>query len=605
MKKQKTHGNIQNIWYYLKIWGRTFPWGLFFILFSVPMGILAIYEQIRIPQLLIGGLESNLPGNVIFTRMAWAFLWMTGAKLFMELSETKLMTRGSRPLMWLYSVPIHKKLFKMKYQQLISSSVQNKLAKVENIVLRGGGGDQIHFFGVKFSNLLIALVGSAVFASDIFRVDGILLLVIFLSVFFNLGYGVYAGKCSAQNMRERSEWEKKELYFVKISENRAYAKDIRLYKWLEPIKRAFQFYHKKHASYLKKEARVLFGGGALNALSLFFRDILAYTYLMHQLIHGILKISDFVFLAALIMQFSAWMEAIVFNFNELILFSAQMEQLRDFIELEEQDPFQGQGCAAKVCDCPEIEFSHLTYGYPESEEYIFEDFNLKIKSGEKLALVGINGAGKTTLMHLLMGLLEPVKGKILIDGKDSKEFKQEEYYQLFSPVFQDVIIFPETVAVNIAGEKEYDPERMKQAIRGAGMEDFIQTLEQGEKTPLVQESDEEAIDLSGGMNQRLLLARALYKDAKINILDEPTAALDPLAESRIYEEYARMSLNKTSVFISHRLASTRFCDRIILLENGKIEEEGSHEALMALQGKYYQMYRVQSKYYQEGGEYED
>ena len=122
---------------------------------------------------------------------------------------------------------------------------------------------------------------------------------------------------------------------------------------------------------------------------------------------------------------------------------------------------------------------------------------------------------------------------------------------------------------------------------------------------MVQESDEEAIDLSGGMNQRLLLARALYKDAKINILDEPTAALDPLAESRIYEEYARMSLNKTSVFISHRLASTRFCDRIILLENGKIEEEGSHEALMALQGKYYQMYRVQSKYYQEGGEYED
>ena len=131
------------------------------------MGILAIYEQIRIPQLLIGGLESNLPGNVIFPRMAWAFLWMTGAKLFMELSETKLMTRGSRPLMWLYSVPIHKKLFKMKYQQLISSSVQNKLAKVENIVLRGGGGDQIHFFGVKFSNLLIALVGSAVFASQL------------------------------------------------------------------------------------------------------------------------------------------------------------------------------------------------------------------------------------------------------------------------------------------------------------------------------------------------------------------------------------------------------------------------------------------------------
>ena len=202
-------------------------------------------------------------------------------------------------------------------------------------------------------------------------------------------------------------------------------------------------------------------------------------------------------------------------------------------------------------------------------------------------------------MHLLMGLLDPTEGSVLIDGKNSTDFKKTEYYNLFSPVFQDINIFPETFAANIAGTENINEEKLKDAINSSGLNEMVSNLPNGSQTILVKESNDEAIDLSGGQNQRMLLARALYKNAKINILDEPTAALDPIAESKIYEEYDAMSKEKTSIFISHRLASTKFCDRIILLEHGKIIEEGTHNELMNQNKTYRKMYDVQSKYYKE------
>ena len=204
-------------------------------------------------------------------------------------------------------------------------------------------------------------------------------------------------------------------------------------------------------------------------------------------------------------------------------------------------------------------------------------------------------------MLLLMGLLQPSSGRILIDGYHSKEFNKEDYYKLFSPVFQDINIFPESINSNVAGTLSYDNGRVERAIYESGMSAFVSSLAEKGDTFLVKTSREKSIDLSGGQNQRLLLARALYKNGKINILDEPTAALDPIAESKIYEEYNEMSKNKTSIFISHRLASTKFCNRIILLEYGKIIEEGTQYELMENAGGYREMFEVQSQYYRNGG----
>lgn len=230
---------------------------------------------------------------------------------------------------------------------------------------------------------------------------------------------------------------------------------------------------------------------------------------------------------------------------------------------------------------------------------------MKIRSGEKIALVGVNGAGKTTLMHLLMGLLEVNEGKILIDGHDSRKFSKEQYYLLFSPVFQDITVFPETINANIAGTINFDKQKVENAICNSGLKDFVESLPQKGDTYLVKTSRKGAIDLSGGISQKMLIARAFYKDAPINILDEPTAALDPVSECNLYEVYNTMCEEKTAIFISHRLASTKFCDRVLLLENGNVIEEGTHSELMQSDGYYKDMFMLQSSYYAESEEFSD
>ena len=218
--------------------------------------------------------------------------------------------------------------------------------------------------------------------------------------------------------------------------------------------------------------------------------------------------------------------------------------------------------------------------------------------------MGVNGAGKSTFVKLLCGALRPKQGTVLVNGIDSKRFRKRDYYSLFSAVFQKSGFLPVSITENIVlnVKKEPDMENMWNCIRMAGLERKIKSLPQGADTCLVKHISENGTELSGGEEQRLLLARALYKDAPVLVLDEPTAALDPIAENEIYQKYYEFTKEKTAIFISHRLASTRFCDRIILLDKGTIIECGTHEELMALGGKYAEMFQIQSQYYKNGEE---
>ena len=599
MEKSDTKLNLfNNIFYYLGVWLKTFPAGIFFMLISVPIRIFMIYQTILIPKTIILGIETGTEAKPILLSILTAGLLITACKIIIQVLETKLMALGSRPLFHIYSVPVNKKMFELNYQTLISPEVQTKITKVKNIVMTGSSGGPFHFFGLNLSFLLTAIAGAFFFSSGIISIDLILLFIVLASGTVNLLYGIYTGKYTQKNMEDRGDDEKKESYILTTAEDRRFAKDIRLYKMKDWLIENFEHYHGRVKKFLRAESNVQAGGKILNALMIFIRDVFAYIYLIYQLNAGTIAVSQFVFLIGLVMEFSKWMDAIVLQISNLIIFNSELSQIRIFLNTPDEKT-GGELTVNDTSEKPSIEFKNLSFRYSENAAWIFKDFNLKIDAGEKLALVGINGAGKTTLMHLLMGLLEPTEGSVLIDGKNSTDFKKTEYYNLFSPVFQDINIFPETFAANIAGTENINEEKLKDAITSSGLNEMVSSLPNGIQTILVKESNDEAIDLSGGQNQRMLLARALYKNAKINILDEPTAALDPIAESKIYEEYDAMSKEKTSIFISHRLASTKFCDRIILLEHGKIIEEGTHNELMNQNKTYRNMYDVQSKYYKE------
>ena len=240
-------------------------------------------------------------------------------------------------------------------------------------------------------------------------------------------------------------------------------------------------------------------------------------------------------------------------------------------------------------------------GYPGADADTIHDLSLTVHPGEKLAIVGLNGAGKTTLVKLLCGLLDPVQGAVLLNGRDIRAFDRRKYYALFSAVFQEFSVLDVTIAEQIAQCAEgIDYKRIADCAEKAGLTAMIERLPEGLQTHMGREVYLDGVLFSGGETQRLMLARALYKNGPILLLDEPTAALDPIAENDIYMKYNDMTAGKTSVFISHRLASTRFCDRIIFIADGNIAEEGTHESLLALGGAYAKLFEVQSRYYQEG-----
>lgn len=550
-EKIKTHTLIDNIFYYLGILKKVFPVGILLMLLSVPVGVFIIYQTIKIPRIIIAGVETSAePKQVLFFVFS-AVLVITICKMLLQIFETCLMTLGSRSLFYLYSVYINKKIFELQYQTLISAEVRAKLIKVKDIVMAKGNCGGLHFFPLNFSFLLTAVIGICFFTLGIIRIDGILFTIILSSNVFNLLYGMFAGKYTKRNIYARSPNEKKENYIIETTQ-----------------------------------------------LIVFTHDIFAYIYLIYKLSCGVIAVSQFVFLIGVVMEFSKWTDNILSEINNLIIFNTHINQIRDFLDIDDEK-VKGNLTEDIVNEKPAIEFKNVSYRYSEAAPWIFKDFNLKINSTEKLAVVGMTGAGKTTLIHLLMGLLEPAAGEILIDGKKSSDFKKEEYYALFSPVFQDIHIFPETIASNIAGSKKINDEKLNNVVSLTGLTEMLKTLPFGKETFLVKNSRDDAVDLSGEQSQRMLFARSLYKNAKINLFDEPAAALEPITESRIYKEYDAMTKDKTVIFISHRLDSIKFCPRIIFLEHGKIIEEGSHDSLMKKNAKYREMYEEQSKYYAE------
>jgi len=275
--------------------------------------------------------------------------------------------------------------------------------------------------------------------------------------------------------------------------------------------------------------------------------------------------------------------------------------LRDYLSYPERNNRE-KGVEPKADGKPcTIELKDVSYRYDGAGKNAVSDVSLTIKAWEKIAVVGLNGAGKTTLIKLICGLYTPATGRINVNGHAMNAYNIYDYYSMFSVVFQDFHFMPVSIAQTVScGTNEHtDRDKVMECLELAGLGEKITQLNQGMDSLLNKQLNENAIDLSGGERQKLLLARAIYKNAPVLILDEPTSALDPIAESELYEKYGELTKNKTSIYISHRFASTRFCDRILYMEEGKIAEMGTHAELLEKGGKYAHLYTIQSQYYKE------
>lgn len=273
-----------------------------------------------------------------------------------------------------------------------------------------------------------------------------------------------------------------------------------------------------------------------------------------------------------------------------------LKTYEEFIEDKDMDYDGTLPIEKRIDNEYNLEIKNVSFKYPDTEEYILKNINLKLKIGERLALVGMNGAGKTTLIKILLRLYEPTEGEILLNGINIRLYDYREYMKIFSVVFQDYQLFDFPLDENISGSSDPDKERVRDALDKMRIMDRVDSMKNGIHTSLNHEI-EDGESLSGGEAQKIAIARALYKDAPFVILDEPTAALDPLSEAEIYENFRELVGGKTSIYISHRMSSCRFCDRIVVMDNGEIKEQGTHDELMNLGGTYEKLFSTQARYY--------
>ena len=399
---------------------------------------------------------------------------------------------------------------------------------------------------------------------------------------------------------EYSDAIRKVSYFNGVASDFSYGKDIRVYNFQDQIISNLDRRITTYIDVVKNLQKTRFKTALLGLFGLLIQDSLAYFFVVIGYLNGVIDSLSSVTLY--ILAIIALGTSLRTLFNTTVLMRKDTKYTEDYFKFIDSSNYYTQKGSRKKLDEPfDIEFKNITFKYPKTDKYIFKNFSFKIARGEKLAVVGLNGCGKTTFIKLLCGLIFPESGEILVNGVNIIEFSGEEYHKMFSLVFQDTHLYAATVLENVIGNDTDDEaiERGKKAIEMVGLKEKIESLPKQYENHLLKIIDPEGIDLSGGQIQKLAIARALYKNGNFIVLDEPTAALDALAEADIYESFNALIGEKTAVYISHRLTSTKFCDKIAFFEDGQVKEYGSHNELMDKKASYYELFVTQGKYYQE------
>ena len=496
----------------------------------------------------------------------------------------------------------YRKCVEIDGQYLESAEGQRKMAQArENLF--SGQGSGIEAYVSCFWIALYNLAGLVIYGIIVGRANLFLLLLLIVQTllvqFMESSVWKKAYAMIRQNAKNRQDFR----YLRRETINIENGKDIRLYRMDKWLLGAFRDIVDRIVALEYKTGTGPMIAGILEGAITFLRNGVIYAYLILQMADGKMTLPMFLLYVGIVAGFGAWMQGLFGTLQMIYQVKVPMDRYRDFMDsgIVRED---GEERPVNPGRPHEIRLENVSFRYEGSEKDTIHNLSLTIRAGEKLALVGLNGAGKTTLTKLLCGLYRPTSGRIYLDGQDTGSLSRKEYFREFAVVFQDVFAFSFPLVENVSCVKtgQEDSGRVQECLEKAGLMERVRELPKGWDTMMNKDLDEEGVGLSGGQLQKLMLARALYKDAPVVILDEPTAALDPVAESEMYEKYDEMIRGKTSIFISHRLSSTRFCDRILYLEDGSVAEEGSHWELMESQGAYAKLFALQAQYYQKGAE---
>ena len=606
--------------------------------------VAAIYPfmAVFLPKIAIGILEQGGAdaGKRLVLTMGVYFVAAGILAVLTKYLLAYISTRNTRVRL-LYLADMSKKLMTMDYSHFEDAKFFEEYEKGMN----AGNSNNNGIEGVynKLTELpanFLALFGMVLLAGAL---SPILLISLVVHVLIIMWTSKLTHDYEYARKQELSKAARRINYYKKTTQDFSYGKDIRIFNLRERIMANYQEEINAYLVLFAKIRNREYALGFLSLFTLFVSNVLTYGILIYEVLHG-MPISSFSMYVTMVTTLMASMItfgndlAFVWNEGEYVddfyrfldapLVEEGTKTRADIFQNDIREVIENEGKSFELNETfeekedvhllkykehlesrikedsknrtLEVRFEHVSFRYPHTEKNVFTDLNFTIHAGERLAIVGVNGAGKSTLVKLMTGLFAPTEGHIYINGVDITELKKSEVYELYSAVFQEVNVLAFTLRENVGCHaRDVDEKKVQEALEKVGLWKKVEGFTNGLDQMMLKVIDENGTDFSGGERQKLSIARALYKDAPMVIMDEPTAALDALAEAEIYENFSSLVEGKTAVYISHRLASTRFCDKIALFDADGLEEYGTHDELMAKKGKYYEMFVVQGKYYQE------
>ena len=600
--KKNNDSTLSIIGYFFKIAFQYRPSYVFLLLFQILLQAISPFSKIIFPTLIIEELTKVPLNQVNLSNLTWILVLFLAVEFiipFLMNLNWMFLLHNENMLNKYWKKLMGDKMMQMRFYHLENPDVLDQISKAQDGLL--GYGNNLGGFQALINNIISILSNFLSVIGIIYIIAQINIWLIFILigiVGLRLWNQSQIKKLNIQQWEERKRMNRENEYYSSLLTDFKYGKDIRLYackdllitKNKEYIEDTYQYQIKINQKFKKLTV--------IDNLFNMINQLLTYGYVAYYFIQSYISIAQYSLYVTSINTFISSSYSIFNSFLNIRQNTKMMSEFKKFMEIDAT--YQEGNVKINPNDPIVLEFKDVSFAYPNTTEYVLRHINYRMEGQKKISIVGENGAGKSTFIKLLMRLYDPTEGEILLNGINIKEIPIQDYYALFSVVFQDYQLIGFNLGEQITSSDTFDEEKVLQILSEVQFNHKMENLQKGLATSMLKYFDDQGIELSGGESQKIAIARALFKDGKILILDEPTSALDPLAEYEIYSQFHKMTQGKLTFYISHRLSSCRFCDEIMVLEHGEIVQLGHHDKLILDEkGKYFEMFKAQAKYYQD------